>query len=417
MPATADSHIRRLLALITLTVWCLVLEGYQWQSTNSCSSPLLPQHIPGHLAEKTPSRTPSPIVLKWVRHKTVLSLVSKHIIVRSVYFDDRPRDGHQNASVFMVEALRGYVREGLILGCQIGKYFGIYTKVRRLKQMNWVLTIFPYINHDLYMVDCFDLPVRNGSRALLVFKNGLKYVESQRPLFFPASRISHGSDIKVLVCVATLRYTTYSHRLTLYGMLYHWLKYQRVIGVDHVHFIAHPSFLEVGSLQNDVIRKAILDQFLSIEFWEPWLNETDNYYDSQKLAYQDCSYRFRGTYDYIVICDTDEFFVPRIPSKPKYRHYIQKWCPNGACVFKRIERYPDCGLDQEKMTEDGNMTTILKSNKSNNMRNPKSLYNSSMVLEVGTHHPKYSLSGYPITNVPSKTAYFAHIRYGRDVTC
>ena len=118
-----------------------------------------------------------------------------------------------------------------------------------------------------------------------------------------------------------------------------------------------------------------------------------------------------------MICDTDEFFVPRTPSMPMYHHYIQKRYPNGACVFKRIERYPDCGLDQEKMTEDGNMTKILKSKTSKFLPEPKSLYKSSMVLDVGTHSPRYSLSGYPITDVPSKTAYFAHIRHGRNVTC
>ena len=392
MSAAVDSQSQKLLAFVTFTVFFLVLGTYQWQFGKSCSSITTPVH---------------PLV-----HTT---LVSKDIIVRSVYFDGRPRDGHRNTSVFMVEGRQGLV-EGLILGCQIGEYFGKYTKVRRLDQMKWVHYRTPFVNHELFMVDCFDLPVKNGSRAFLFFKNGRsKGVESERPLFIPAPRISHGKDIKIVLCLATPRYTTYDHRLTVYEMLYHWLKYQRVIGVDHVHFTAHPSFVEVGSLQNDVIRKAILDQFLSIEFWEPWLNMTDNYHaHSQMLAYQDCAYRYKGTYDYIVICDTDEFFVPRIPGKPKYHYYIQKWCPNGACVFNRIERYPDCGLDQEKMTEDGNMTKILKSKTSRKLPETKSLYKSSMVLDVGTHHPRKWLSGYSVKSVPINVAYFAHIRPGHS---
>ena len=137
------------------------------------------------------------------------------------------------------------------------------------------------------------------------------------------------------------------------------------------------------------------------------------------IAYQVCGsvYRFRGTYDYIVMCDTDDFFVPRIPSKPNYHYYIQKWCPLEACVFYWIERYPDCGLDWEKMTEDGNMTNILKSKKSKRRPEPKSLYKSSMVLDVGTHHPRKWLPGYSVKNVPSNVAYFAHVRHARDVTC
>ena len=215
------------------------------------------------------------------------------------------------------------------------------------------------------------------------------------------------------MCVATLRYTTYNYRLTQHEMLYHWLKYQRVIGVDHVHFIAHPSFLEVGSLQNDIVRKAILDQFLSIEFWEPWLNDTDNYHGhSQILAYEDCAYKFRGTYDYIVMCDIDDFFVPRIPRKPKYHYYIRKWCPHGACVFHWFQRYPDYGLDEEHAIEDGNMTKFLKCSKTIKLRQYKSLFKSSMVLDVGIHTPSKSISGYSLKKVPSKVAYFAHVRYG-----
>ncbi|CAI8005833.1 hypothetical protein GBAR_LOCUS4430 [Geodia barretti] len=50
--------------------------------------------------------------------RTVLPLLSKDVVVRSVYFDDRPRSGHVNASVFMVEARREIVDQGLIVGCQ-----------------------------------------------------------------------------------------------------------------------------------------------------------------------------------------------------------------------------------------------------------------------------------------------------------
>ena len=427
MSSALDSptiYSQRLLVFGTLTILCLVLGTYKLQSIRNCTSitttilSLVPPPILPENTESTPVlplSSPAPKRIVEYPPTTVRTLVSKDIIVRSVYFDDRPRNGYKNASVFMVEARRGLVDQSLILGCQIGEYFGNYTKVRLLAQMNWVHHRYPHINHDLFMVDCFDVPVKNGSRAFLVFKNGRsKGVESERPLFLPAPRISHGKDIKILVCVATARFTTYNHRLTQYGMLYHWLKYQRVIGVDHVHIIAHPSFVEVGSLQNDVVRKAILDQFLSIEFWEPWLNETDNYHaHSQMLAYEDCPYKFRGTYDYIVMCDTDDFFMPRIPSRPKFHYYIQKWCPHGACCFHWIERYPDCGLDQEHTIEDGNMTKILKSKKSKKLPEHKSVYKSSMVLDAGIHRPLKTIPGYSVKDVPIHEAYFAHVRASR----
>ena len=353
----------------------------------------------------------------------VLPLVSKDVIVRSVYFDDRSRSGHRNASVFMVEARRHLVDEGKIVGCQIGEYFGEHIQIRRLALMDAYIHVkHAYVNHDLLMVDCFDLPVKNGSRAFILFrKKSLKgeenvfSVESERPLFFPAPRISRGNDPRLLVCVATARFTVYDRRLTVYGLLYQWLKYQRVIGVDHVHFIAHPSFLKVGSLQNDVFLKAILDQFVSIEFWEPWLNETDNYHGhSQMLAYQDCAYKFRGTYDYMVMCDTDDFFIPRVPNEIKFHYYIQRWCHYGACRFHWIERYPDCGLDEGHVIKDGNFTRLLKSNAAQRLTDNKSLYKSSIVLDVGIHMPMEIMSGYSVIHVPSNVAYFAHVRHAHS---
>ena len=170
MSEAALCGTQRLFVFIALTAICLVLGTYHLQSRKSCSSM---KYQPLRVMEYPPT--------------TVLPLVSKGIIVRSVYFDDRPRNGHQTASVFMVEARRGLVDKSLILGCQIGKYFSNYTKVRQVDLMWYVHKHYPHINHDLFMVDCFDLPVKNGSRAFLVFKNGTsKGIESERPLFLPA---------------------------------------------------------------------------------------------------------------------------------------------------------------------------------------------------------------------------------------
>ena len=353
---------------------------------------------------------------------TVLPLLTKDIIVRSVYLDDRPRSGHVNASVFMVEARREVVDQGLIVGCQVGDSIGRVIQVRRLALIEvFVHWKHKYVNHDLAMVDCFDLPASNGSRAFIFVKKAssdgsgghdVYSVESERPLFIPAPRIAHGDDFKLLVCVATARYTSYDRRLTVYGMIYHWLQYQRTIGVHHIHFIAHPSFVEQGTLQNDVFRQAIQDNFVSVEFWEPWLNETDNYHGhSQMLAYEDCVYRHRGTYDYIMMCDTDDFFVPRVPSQPQFQYYIQKWCHYGACRFHWVERYPDCGLDWKKASLDGNVTNMLISSTARRLSDNKSLYKSSIVLDVGIHMPMESIAGYSVIHVPSDVAYFAHVRH------
>lgn len=391
------------MTLASFTVLCLVLCGlYYVQCDGRACGPV-------SWADVTEYRA-----------RTVLPLISKDVIVRSVYFDDRPRSGHVNASVFMVEARREIVDEGLIVGCQVGRHVAKFFQVRRLALMDaYIHWKHSYVNHDLVMVDCFDLPARNSSRAFVFVKKASKggsnkvySVESERPLFFPAPRIASGDDMKLLVCVATARYTNYERRLTVYNMIYHWLKYQRTIGVDHIHFIAHPSFIEWGTLQNDVVRRDIRDGFVSVEFWEPWLNDTDNYHGhSQMLAYEDCVYKHRGTYDYIMMCDTDDFFMPRVPDQPRFQYYIKNWCHYGACRFHWVERYPDCGLDLDKMSPDGNITKMLISTTERRLSDNKSLYKSSVVLDVGIHMPMESISGYSVIHVPSHVAYFAHVRH------
>ena len=348
---------------------------------------------------------------------SVVPLLRKDVIVRSVIFDDRARNGHTNSSVFMVEARRSIVDEGLIIGCHVGEHFGKFIQVRPVALMAaFVHWKHAYVNHDLLMVDCFDLPIQNNSRAFLLFKRkqtGVVYsVESETPLYIPAPRIARKDDVKLLVCVATPRYGKPDRRLTIYNMFYHWLNYQRVIGVDHVHFVAHPSFLEVGSLQHNVTLNAFKDNFISMDFWEPWLNETDSYHGhSQMLAYQHCAYKFRGTFDYVLFCDTDDFFVPRIAGNKEFPYYVKNWCHYGACRFHWIERYPDCGLKWDQLGPDGNLTSILKSSTSLRLWDNKSLYKSAIVLDVGVHMPMETMSGYSVIHVPHNVAYFAHVRH------
>lgn len=51
------------------------------------------------------------------------------VIIRSVYFDDRPRDGHSNTSVFLLEVDAKIVEYNLLSGCQAGEYEASYFQV------------------------------------------------------------------------------------------------------------------------------------------------------------------------------------------------------------------------------------------------------------------------------------------------
>ena len=51
------------------------------------------------------------------------------IIIRAVYFDDRPRDGHNNVTVFLLEVQTDILKNNLIRGCGVDNLAAVSYKV------------------------------------------------------------------------------------------------------------------------------------------------------------------------------------------------------------------------------------------------------------------------------------------------
>jgi len=333
---------------------------------------------------------------------------SKDVIVRSVYLDNRPRRGHRNASVFMLEARRTILERHLITGCSVGGLHPARFKVRPLLQNPVSLSNQPNLTHFLAMVDCYDLSVGNGSNA------SIRYVTagrdstpitawSERPLIIPQQyqRAGVHGIPKIVVCVIVFDKPPF---------LNEWLLYQKTIGVDHIYMTAEDSFVKAGGFENAYLRQLVKEGFVSFEVWKQWLNDSEVRYHSQALAYQDCVYRLRGTYDYAFVLDHDDFFIPRVPGKNKIHYYIENWCKNsGSCEFKWTEFYPDCGMEN-KFTRDGNITNLLTSTAHLKRSERKSLHNLLATLDVGVHIVHTLIHGYKRDLVPENIAYLAHIR-------
>ena len=160
--------------------------------------------------------------------------------------------------------------------------------------------------------------IKDGDPAFLIvkpFENGPSAVkevevESLRSLVVPQSRRDLSlSRPSVVTCVSTVRMGEIPPSAD--GMLYQWLRYQKTIGVDHVHMIAEDTVATNGDLEHEIIRNALKENYLSIDFWPRWFNETELYHSSQHLASNDCVYRFLGVYDYIIIADSDDFFCAK----------------------------------------------------------------------------------------------------------
>ena len=172
-------------------------------------------------------------------------------------------------------------------------------------------------------VDCFDLPVTNETKNAIIFF---------RPE--PSDRVTSASTLKPLVIPAPHRpgrqrnYSIVTCMAVLYGtppLLDEAIRYQETIGVDHVHMVAEPSILASGVLDYPFVKKSLANGFASLRIYETILNEFQVFDHSQILAYHECFLQFRGTYDYIMNSDTDDFFVPRVSKHKTLHYYIENW--------------------------------------------------------------------------------------------
>lgn len=345
----------------------------------------------------------------------------KDLILRSVYFDSRPRNGYSNASVFLLEVKKVILQNNLILGCKVGKYFSTNFKIRNLGESIPIHDLHPQLTHDFVLLDCYNVPVETSSTSVSHFSNAfliyrtegnqskLITVQSEHPFMIPAHHqppSNSGYKFSVAVCVAVLFGQPPSFT--------EWLRYQKAIGVDHIHIIAEDSFTKGCASNDPYFNQLRNDNYISMDVWEKKLYSSEVWYHSQSLAYEDCIYRMRGTYDYIFMLDTDDFFIPRVPGQKGLHYYINKWCPrSGSCEFDWIDYYPDCGLKGDP-GEDGNITSLLVSNARHLSHVPKSLHSPESVLDVGIHVPnKFVDDKWNVGYVSQSMAYVAHIRTGK----
>ena len=344
---------------------------------------------------------------------SLLSVVSKTIVVRRAYFDYRKRDGHENAVVFVMEIKRS-IPSKMFTGCRVGGTKSSNVRFRYAKQEEWAIKN-KHVTKNIALVDCYDVHgVKDGDPAYLIvdnYKSGSAVikrgeVKSLQNLVVPSH--FNGPPPTVVVCLATVHVGAITPSED--GMLHNWIRYQKTIGVDHVHMIADDTFVIAGGMDNAYIQDAVKENYLSVDFWPRWFNETEMYHCSMQLGYNDCIYRFMGAYDYVVIADSDDFFVP-LKSK-SIKPYLTKWCSDktATCEFRWQQFYPDCGWSPKSVGADGNLTATVYYSKTTKRPEPKSVHQIRRVVDVGVHSAMVLMSGYKQKWVPFNEAYFAHVR-------
>ena len=145
-------------------------------------------------------------------------------------------------------------------GCQVGHFFSDRFHFRKPRNYAWVQRNM-HATSTLALIDCYDIPmVKTGDLAYLHYNSSAGVVvkiQSQKPVFVPEPRAGvDSSTVTAVVCVGAPIYAA-EHSAAEHGMLYHWLRYQKVTGVDHVHMYVDESFVRAGALQNEVVRRTI----------------------------------------------------------------------------------------------------------------------------------------------------------------
>ena len=244
--------------------------------------------------------------------------------------------------------------------------------------------------------------MQNGSRAFLLYKRSandstITCVESERPLMIPAPYRPPAKNhtFSVALCCAPIFGTPV--------LLTEWLQYQKTLAFDHVHLIADDSFVKAGGLENKELKQAMQEGFVTMDVWKPWLNTYQIFYYSQNLAHEDCIYRLRGTYDYVMLMDADEFFTPRVVNETEIHYYVKRCCSLkvcGSCHFHELMYYPDCGL-KGKVGDDGNITRQLVSYTYwHQIHQGKSTHYSAAIVEAGCQWPNEFVRGYKFIDFP-----------------
>lgn len=245
---------------------------------------------------------------------------------------------------------------------------------------------------------CYDVAVNHLDRAWVAYKKTLFgeeytfHANAEQPVLLH-KRAGVEGGTSTVVCAAMLPHYT--------PFVEEWIRYQKTIGVDHVHLTLESKFLNQGGFEQGFLRNAVEESYVSVEFWHRWLNETDICDHSLDLALYGCILQFQDSYSYIVLGDPRDFFVPCEPLFPHLRYYLSQWCPTTHCHFKwKNFVYQEC----MKADKDGNITSVVPARISEKEK-MFTIYKSILIVHSSKDPGLASGDG---RSVPVEKGYFTH---------
>jgi len=238
-------------------------------------------------------------------------------------------------------------------------------------------------------VECYEIPVDPGEKAFILYNSSTNVtiaLHTASPTVIPRPRVTPNPPHNISVVVCT---KAHNRKVTWLPEI---LRYQKALGVDHVHLNFLDDLIRDNELQDylttdEFFLKSYKENYLTLQVWNEWCGEKEWYVHGTILMYLDCLYRYRGTYDYVSFMDTDDFFTIRVPGM-SYKDLIVKYCSKetiGSCSFNWLWYYPGiCGLARN-VSEDGNVTAAVVPHRPEMNVNLKSIHLTKAVLDSSFH--------------------------------
>ena len=359
---------------------------------------------------------------------------SKHFVVFTslLYRSEDDKD----VIMFLIGASQVAYQSHSIAGCGVDGTMGTSFKVRYvyedIRQHRWQkFKKIPIHKYQQLIVECYGITIYREVHSFLLYHNKstniLMRVYSNDVVVVPAPRVTpkSNSSITSVVCTKALSRGV--------PWLPEFLRYQKTLGVDHVHVAVLDTFIEDGGyrdiLANDsFFLRGVKEGFISVQVWKKWYLNDEWFYYGNILMYLDCIYRYRRTYDFVSLLDTDDFLTIQVPDM-SYKDFILKYCyleGVGSCSFKWLFYYPGlCGM-KAKVGEDGNVTANMVPHRARREQggNFKPIHLSGAIRDSSFHDASCSeclVNGYRAIFIPEHIANVAHNRiwsqYKKEKVC
>ena len=340
----------------------------------------------------------------------------KDVIPLRAFFERRPLNHYDNVTVILVQLKKGMLSDNKITGCGIDGVFASSFEVLLLDTYkNYAHRFSPSLTHDEAIILCYDLRLpQHKIKPFVTYINTYNYpiqVETKSDLILNAEvKRKDSNETRVLLCATQIMGTEWLSQ--------EWIQYQRKLGIDFIHLYTKQTMEFVESRYGG---------FIYVDKWQSQLADESHIILSQSLQYMDCLYRYQGLFDYVLVYDTSDYFVPMMANTFDLKDYIKmtfNHLHTGSVLLRRVVYSINDGCHFKAQLH--NHTVNKSSNISHTLQHQefkelglvtKGIHKISVTREITPQKAVSLMPGYTTEKVSPKIAYIVHIRNRHDLQC